>query len=223
MPLHPKTIEFLKWLEDRNDRKFFELYKPLYLKIKEDFEILITLLIEKISEFDDTLIWLETKKCTFRIYKDMRFPRNREHPYKTNLWAYMALNGRKSQNAWYYLHIQNQQSFFSGWLYTSQAKTSNAVRKYIYNNRKKFEKIINNPEFSKTFKHIESVHPKLKKLPKEFDPKHPSIEFLKNRDRLIRKKISNKSIVSKNLKNMFIKYSKIAQPLNDFLNKALKA
>ncbi|OQY39937.1 MAG: hypothetical protein B6229_02810 [Spirochaetaceae bacterium 4572_7] len=93
----------------------------------------------------------------------------------------------------------------------------------MYNNRKKFEKIINNPEFSKTFKHIESVHPKLKKLPKEFDPKHPSIEFLKNRDRLIRKKISNKSIVSKNLKNMFIKYSKIAQPLNDFLNKALKA
>lgn len=176
MQLHKQTIEFLKWLEDFNDRKFFELYKPLYLKIKEDFEAIITSIIEKISKFDDTIAWLETKKCVFRIYKDMRFPRNREHPYKTNLGAYISINGRKSQNAWYYLHIQNKQSFFSGWVYTSQAKTSNAIRKYIYNNRKEFERIINNSEFKKTFKYIESVHPQLKKLPKDFDPAHPSID-----------------------------------------------
>jgi uncharacterized protein (TIGR02453 family) len=222
MLLHPQTIEFLKWLEDWNDRKFFELYKPLYLQIKENFDNLVTSIIEEISKFDDSIIWLETKKCTFRIYKDMRFPRNREHPYKTNLWAYISANWKKFQNAWYYLHVQNEQSFFSGWIYTSQAKTSNAIRKYIYNNRKEFERIINNPEFKKTFKQIKSAHPKLKKLPKDFDPNHPSIKFLKNRDRLVQKKINNKSILSKNLENNFIKHCKIIQPFNNFLNTALK-
>jgi len=222
MPLHPQTIEFLKWLEDRNDRKFFELYKPLYLKIKENFDKLITNIIEKISKFDDDITWLETKKCTFRIYKDMRFPRNREHPYKTNLWANIAINGRKSHTAWYYIHIQNGQSFFSGWIYTSQAKISNTIRKHIHNNRKKFEKIINNTEFKKSFWWVFSVHPKLKKLPKEYKLDHPSIEFLKYRDWLIHRNFTNKQVLAKNFENNIVKYAKIAKPLNDFLNQALK-
>ncbi len=197
MILHPQTIEFLKWLEDFNDRKFFELYKPLYIQIKEKFENLIEFLIKEISEFDDQIIWTEVKKCTFRIYKDMRFPRNREEPYKTNLWANIALWWKKSMYAWYYVHIQNNANFFSGWLFFVQPKTANTIRKYIYKNRKKFEKIINNPEFIKTFWKVFSYHPELKKLPKEFDPKHPSIKYLTFRDRLINKKIPNKIILSK--------------------------
>ncbi len=221
MQLHIQTIDFLKWLEDFNDRKFFELYKPLYLKIKEEFEILIDSVIEKIAKFDDNIIWLETKKCTYRIYKDMRFPRNREHPYKTNLWANISINWRKSQNAWYYIHIQNNASFFGGWLFFVQPKTANTIRKYIYKNRKEFEKIILNPDFIKTFWKIEFYHPKLKKVPKEFDKNHPSIDYLIHRDRLVSKKLNNKSILSKNLTWNIVKYAKILQPLNDFLNEAI--
>jgi len=83
--LHKQTFEFLKWLEDFNDKKLFGLYKQLYLKIKGSFDNLILFLIQEISKFDDTIFWLEVRKCTFRIYKDMRFQKNRENPYKINL------------------------------------------------------------------------------------------------------------------------------------------
>ncbi len=221
--LHPQTLEFLKWLEEFNDKKFFELYKPLYLQIKEQFENLVSFLIENISKFDKNIIWVETKKCTFRIYKDMRFPRNREKPYKINLWANIAYGGKKSSYAWYYIHIQNQQSYFSGWVFFVQPKTANSIRKYIYKNWKKFKKIIENPEFKKTFGEVFSYHPKLKKIPKDFDPNHPSIKYILHRDWLINKKLSNKEVLWKNIDKKMLEYAKIAKPFNQFLNDAIQA
>jgi len=218
MILHPQTIEFLKWLEDFNDRKFFELYKPLYLQIKEKFDNLIEFLIKEISEFDDQIIWTEIKKCTFRIYKDMRFPRNRKHPYKTNLWANIANEWRKSQKAWYYIHIQDNQSFFSGWIYHPNAQKANEIRRKIYKDRDIFKKIIQNKKFKETFWEVFSHHQELKRIPKEFDPKHPSIKYIRYKDRLIHKKISNKKALSQNLSKDILKYTKIAKKLNDFLD-----
>lgn len=219
--LHPQTLDFLKGLEDFNDKKFFELYKPLYLKIKEQFENLVDFVIKDIAEFDDNILWVETKKCTYRIYKDMRFPRNRDKPYKINIWANISKWWKTSTFAWYYIHIQNNASFFWWWLFFLEPKTANTIRKYIYKNRKEFEKIINNPEFIKTFGSVISYHPKLKKLPKEFDENHPSNEYILHRDWLVNKKIKNSSVLSKNFRTNIIKYAKILEPLNTFLNKAI--
>ena len=105
--LHPQTFEFLKWLEDFNDKKFFDLYKPLYLKIKESFDNFIDEIITEISKFDKSLEWLKAKQCVYRIYKDQRFPKNREAPYKTNLGWFITPNGKKFNKAWYYIHIEN--------------------------------------------------------------------------------------------------------------------
>jgi uncharacterized protein (TIGR02453 family) len=223
MKLNKQTFKFLKWLEEFNDRKFFELYKPLYLIIKEDFEIFVDYLIQQISKFDDDLIWIESKKCIYRIYKDMRFPRNRENPYKTNLWAHISFNRKRLISVWYYLHIENNQSFFWGWIYAPTPTTANNIRKYIYKNRSEFEKIINNKIFIKTFWHITFYRPILKRLPKEFDLNHPSIEYLKFKDRLVYKKIKNWDFLWNNLNKNIIKNAKIFYPLKNFLNKAMNS
>lgn len=85
--LHPQTLEFLQAIDDFNEKKYFELYKPLYLNIKEKFEFFVEELIKEISKFDKNLEGLEAKKCIFRIYKDCRRPANRERPYKINMGA----------------------------------------------------------------------------------------------------------------------------------------
>jgi uncharacterized protein (TIGR02453 family) len=223
MLIHPQTLDFLKWLEDFNDKKFFELYKPLYLKIKEQFEWFITSLLSKISNFDETLTELETKKCTYHIYKDMRFPRNRTKPYKINIGANMSQGWKKSTFPGYYIHIQNNASFFGWWVFFIQPKTAYIIRKYIYKNRKEFEKIINNPDFIRTFWSVISYQPHLKKVPKDFEDKHPSIPYILHRDRLVSKKLTNKSILSQNLETNIVKYAKILSPLNNFLSKAIQS
>lgn len=220
--LHPQTLEFLKWLEDFNDKKFFELYRQLYLKIKENFESFTEKLIANISKFDESIDEeLKAKQCTFRIHKDMRFPRNRKNPYKINLGANIAQWWKKSNFPWYYIHIQNNQSIFWGWVFFVDSSTANSIRKYIYKNRKEFEKIINNKDFIKEFWEVTSYRPHLKKIPKDFDPNHPSIPFILHRDRLVSKKITNKSILSKNLEKNITKYAKTLAPLNNFLYKAI--
>lgn len=216
--LHQQTFEFLKWLEEFNDKKFFDLYKPLYLKIKKDFDNLVAFLIQEISKFDDNIIWLEVKNCTFRIYKDMRFPRNRENPYKINIWANIGILWKKSEWAWYYIHIQNNESFFSWWVYNPSTNSANLIRRKIYNNRNKFEKIIKNKDFIKTFWEVSSYKKPLKNLSKEFSLNHPSAKYLKNKDRLVHKKISNKEALAWNIWIKILEYTKITQKFNDFLN-----
>ncbi len=219
--LHRQSFEFLKWIEDFNDKKFFDLYKPLYIKIKESFDNSIGFLIQEISKFDDSIVWLETKNCTFRIYKDMRFPRNREEPYKTNLWANISIWWRKSEIAGYYIHIQNKKSFFSAWIYRPSTKDANKIRKAIYQHRDEFKKIIQDKSFKKEFWEVFSYQAELKKIPKEFDPKHPSIKYIKYKDWLINKEITNQQALSQDFEKQILIYTKISKKLNTFLNRFL--
>ncbi len=223
MKLNKQIFEFLKWLEEFNDKKFFELYKPLYLDIKIDFEAFIQQIIDKISKFDDDIVELESKKCIYRIYKDMRFVKNRKNPYKTNLWANISFDRRKTISASYYIHIENNQSFFWWWVYSPTSQIANKIRQYLYKNRSEFEKIISNPDFVKTFWDINFHRPTLKRLPKEFDLNHPSMKYLKFKDRLVYKKIKNKNVLLNSFDENIIKYAKILYPLKEFFNKAINS
>ena len=164
--LHPQTFEFLKWLEDFNDKKFFDLYKPLYLKIKESFDNFIDEIITEISKFDKSLEWLKAKQCVYRIYKDQRFPKNREAPYKTNLWWFITPNGKKFNKAWYYIHIENNKCMICWWLAWPEPSDMKSTRQAILENPTEFLKIINNKKFKDVFWWVYTIREPLKNLPR---------------------------------------------------------
>jgi uncharacterized protein (DUF2461 family) len=81
--LHPQTLQFLSYLKDNNDKKSFELVRPLYENVWHELIQRTHQLIKHISEFDDELNPdIDPKKCLFRIYRDARFAKG--IPYKTN-------------------------------------------------------------------------------------------------------------------------------------------
>lgn len=220
--IHPQTIEFLKWLEEFNDKKFFELYKPLYLKIKESFDNFIDEIIIEISKFDESLEWLTAKQCVYRIYKDQRFPRNREAPYKTNLWGFITPNGKKFNKAWYYIHIENNKCMLCGWLARPLYKDENIIRKAIYDNQKEFLKIINNKKFKELFWEIYTIREPLKRVQKEYENYDKKIEkYLKYKDRLVEIHFTNEEILSTDFWEKIVEYCKILYPLVNFLNENL--
>jgi uncharacterized protein (TIGR02453 family) len=232
--LHPQTLEFLKWLEEFNDKKFFELYKPLYLKIKESFDNFIDVTITEISKFDDSLEWLKAKQCVYRIYKDQRFPKNREAPYKTNLWWFITPNGKKFNKAWYYIHIENNKCMICWWLARPEPKDMKNTRQAIFDNPTEFLKIINNKKFKKVFWWVYSIREPLKNLPKidyssqqnkewELDIKQlAKIEkYLKYKDRLVDLPLSNKEILSPDFGEKIVEYCKILYPFVNFINENL--
>ncbi len=103
------TIEFLHLLKDNNNRDWFQENKMLYEDAKLDFEQLVDSLMPVIQSFDQRTVNLTAKQTTFRIYRDIRFSKDKT-PYKTYFGAYIAPDGRKSAYCGYYLHVEPQNS-----------------------------------------------------------------------------------------------------------------
>lgn len=227
--LHPQTFEFLKWLEDFNDKKFFDLYKPLYLKIKESFDNFIDEIIAEISKFDKSLEWLKAKQCVYRIYKDQRFPKNREAPYKTNLWWFITPNGKKFNKAWYYIHIENNKCMICWWLARPEPSDMKSTRQAILENPTEFLKIINNKKFKDIFWWVYTIREPLKNLPKiDYNIKKFNIKeaakverYIKYKDRLVDLPLKNEEALSPDFWKKIIEYCKILYPFVNFINENL--
>ena len=103
-----EIYSFLARLSRNNDREWFNANKTEYLAVREKFEEFAEKLIAKISEFDADVAssCLQVKDCTYRIYRDTRFSRNKM-PYKTHMGIFICRGGKKSPYAGYYLHLES--------------------------------------------------------------------------------------------------------------------
>ncbi len=228
--LHPQTLEFLQAIDDFNERKYFELYKPLYLNIKEQFEKFTQELIDNIAKFDKSFENQEAKSCIFRIYKDCRKPRNRERPYKINMGASITVWWRKSPLAGYYLHIQNGQSFFCGGIRKPKSAISYTIREHIYQERENFKKIINKRKIKQAFWGVSTSQEVLKKANRNsqyskilwtIPDNHPSLQYLAMKDWLRYTPLSNEEVLSENFLQQYIEYAKVCSPGIKFINEAI--
>ena len=100
-----KIFHFLIDLEINNNRNWFNDNKLRYEEAKDEFVIFLDDFLSKLKAIDPQINVEDPNKCMFRIYRDVRFSKNKA-PYKTNFGAYIAKDGRKSGNAGYYMHIE---------------------------------------------------------------------------------------------------------------------
>src|SRR5580658_116250 len=103
--LQVATLKFLKDLKKNNNKPWFEKHKDLYLGAKEDIEHLAGQVIEKFGKTDAEIATLQPKDCTYRIYRDVRFSKDKT-PYKNNMGAYFNRGGKKMPTAGYYVHFE---------------------------------------------------------------------------------------------------------------------
>ena len=97
---------------------------------KSDFESLINRIIPAVHSFDPDIGTLTAKQCVFRIYRDVRFSKDKS-PYKTNMGAFISKGGRKGGYAGYYLHIDPEVSFIAGGSYMPLPDNLKKIRQEI--------------------------------------------------------------------------------------------
>ena len=209
------TIDFLSKLKKNNNRDWFAKNKEKYEDAKNDFEVFIFELINEIAEFDDSVSGLEPKDCIFRIYKDVRFSKDKT-PYKTAMGAYIGKGGRKSDSPGYYFYIEPGNSFLAGGKYNPPPEQLRAIRIKILERTKEFEKIINNKDFVKTFGKLRNEG-NLKTIPRGFPKEHPASEYLKYKSFIVFHKVKDEKILSKNMLDYSLEIFKLMKPLNDFM------
>lgn len=217
--MHKKTFQFLKNLKNNNNREWFNDNKERYLEAKEDFESFVDKVIPRIAKFDTSIKGLTAKDCVFRIYRDVRFSKNKD-PYKTNFGGHLVAGGRKSgeSRAGYYIHIEPGSSILAGGAYHPPSSWLKAIRQEIDYNTKEFKKILNSKRFKEYFGEMEGEQ--LKTAPKGYPKDHPEIEVLRYKSLLAVHNLTDKQVLSDDFSEHVVKVFKALKPFNDFLNRS---
>ncbi len=219
--LQNSTLRFLSDLRKNNNREWFAENKAKYDAANADFQAFVGTLLEQLQKIDPALEGLLPKDCVFRIYRDVRFSKNKD-PYKCNFAASIKPGGRKSNNCGFYLHIEqggDWGSFAAGGFWMPEAPVLKKIRQEIEYNYEEFEGILKNKTFKKLFGDLEEQG--LKKAPKGYDPEHPGIEYIKRTSFIATHEIDKKDITSANLLKECVSSYKAMKPLVDFLNRSL--
>ncbi len=214
-----KTIKFLKDLSRHNDRDWFQANKQLFTAAQDNVIAFAGHLIGEIGEFDDEVAMVDPKTCVMRIYRDVRFSKDKS-PYKTNFAIYISPGGRKAMNPGYYFHLEPGKSFIAAGKYGPDPAELLKIRNAIVARTDEFLSIVENNGFNKTF---ELRDERLKNAPKGFDAEHKAVEYLKMKGCTAFKDSSDDDgVTSDAFPKLIVKTFKETYPLISFLRAALR-
>ncbi|MFV0393606.1 MAG: DUF2461 domain-containing protein [Coprobacillaceae bacterium] len=215
-----KMINFLKELENNNNKEWFHEHKEKRLEATKEFENLVEEIMHKICEFDPAISYYNPKDLTFKLVRDTRFS-NDKSPYNPVFRAHIAPKGKLPVPVGYFISLRpNGGTVLGGGIFADMFKDATTlIRDYITDNGEEFSKIITKPEFTDTFKVLGT---KLKKVPKGYDENHKQAEYLKHKSWFIESYVTDKELLNSDI---FIERAihdfKVMKPFNDYLNKAL--
>lgn len=213
------TLDFLKKLAKNNNREWFQANKKAFDAAQDNMTAFAGYLIGEVGKFDHEVGNLDPKSCVFRIYRDVRFSKDKS-PYKINLGAYIAPGGRKSMQPGYYFHLQPGASFIAGGKHMPDGGECLKVRNAIAKNTAEFLRIVEKKGFRDAFGRLRGDS--LKSAPKGFDPDHKAVEYLKLKEFMAFAELKDdKSLVSTDFSKQLVKLTKEMYPLVAFLRRAL--
>lgn len=213
--IEASTLSFLKNLSKNNNREWFTENKDQYIAAQQNVLNMVENLIEKIGAFDEEIMKIDAKKSLYRIYRDVRFSKDKS-PYKTNFGAGLGM-GKGNKISGYYLHIEPGKSFLAGGVYQPEPSVLKEIRKEISMNAKEFQEILQQDDFRNNFRGL-SVEGKLQRVPNGFDKDDPMAEFLKLKNLIVVHPISDDALMQENATKNMAKIFQSMKPLNDFLS-----
>ncbi len=219
------TKEALQFLEDliaNNNTDWMHANKKRYEQYKKDYHVFIASLLTEMKTLDPKLEGLEVKNCTFRINRDIRFSKDKS-PYKTNMGVWFTQNKFRKNSPGYYVHFEKDNCFIAGGVWCPEPSELKQIRREIAFFHDDLEKIISDKNFQKGFGEITREEGNvLKKAPKDFDPSHPAIEFLKLKSFTASQRIDEKLFTDKEFRKIVAQKLIALKPMNDFLFRALE-
>ncbi|BDC98377.1 DUF2461 domain-containing protein [Persicobacter psychrovividus] len=208
------TFDFLSQLQDNNNREWFQEHKALYISAKDELAALMAQLIPIAAKYDPLLALEDPKKSVFRIYRDVRFSKDKR-PYKTHLGAWISGN-RKSDRAGIYVHLEPEKCMIAGGVWQPQGARLKSIREEIYYNGDAFRQIVEAPDFVAQFGGLQGDT--LKTAPRGYDKNDPLIAFLRHKDFLAMKPMPIQDFMQERILTQCDEIFRAMAPLNQFLN-----
>ena len=221
-----EILRFLDQLMRHNYREWFMEHKQEYVAAQSHFNQFAEQLIAEVGKFDPSIRDLTVKDCTYRIYKDMRFSKEKI-PYKTHIGAYLCPHGKKSGYAGYYFHLEPSESedysfgnMLAAGLYNPTPSLAIAIRDRIFNEGELFRQAA-----AACAQHYHwNDNAKYKHVPNGLPEDVPHAEFLKLKTFTIAAELPDKMVLGdeKQLLKFVVERFREAKPVNDFINQVIE-
>jgi uncharacterized protein (TIGR02453 family) len=174
----PKLSTYLANLAANNDRAWFEANRAEYQVLRDDFTAFVGRVIAGVAEWDDSVRWLDPKDCIFRIYRDVRFSRDKA-PYKTTFSAVIHERGRRGGGPSYYFQVdQNGVLMAGGGVWMPEPERLALIREHVAGHPERLQAILDAPAFRDAFGGIWTGHT-LKRPPAGYAADAPLIDIIK--------------------------------------------
>jgi uncharacterized protein (TIGR02453 family) len=212
-------FSFLEALAQNNNRDWFQDNKKTYQAALDTFREFIGSILVGVSKTDPSVGNLEAKDTIFRIYKDVRFSKDKT-PYKTHFGGWMAKGGRKSTDAGYYFHLEPGNTFMAAGVWMPPKEQLTLIRQEIMYNPSDYFKIINDPVVSKAYERG-GKEDMLKKGPAGFPKDFEFMEEIKYKHYIFSKNYENQDVIKSGFAENVTHDYKGLFPLVDYLNHAM--
>jgi len=211
------TLNYLCELTQNNNRDWFAENKERYTEELEKMSQFADSLLTKLQKHDD-IETLNGKKSLYRIYRDVRFSKDKA-PYKKH-WGGSFKRATGQKRGGYYYHIEpGNKSFIAGGFWSPSKEDLLRIREEIAMDAEELRTIINAKEFVKTFGQLEGEQ--LKTAPKGFPKDHENIDLLRYKQFIFWKPFTDKEIVSANFAEEADKTFKAMRPFFDYFSDIL--
>ncbi len=223
----PAALTFLKQLKRNNRREWFMERKATY------DSLLLDPMREFVEEMDVRLarfapeIGGSPKKSVFRIYRDVRFSKDKS-PYKTHVACWFshlnASHGVGSEThgagAGFYFHLEPGASLTAGGLWMPPRPALNAVREAMASRPATLESVLKAPAFKRRFKGL-SEEKVLTRVPKPWAADHPAGQWLRYASFTTSAELTDAEVTGPRLLDKVEKDFTTILPLVRWINQAL--
>lgn len=218
------TLTFLKQLSKNNNRDWFNERKPRYEAARDNMAEFADALLERMRE-SDVLVEESGKKSLSRIYRDIRFSKNKL-PYKNNLAGGFTRDGKLRRGGYYY-HIVPEgaaggwtdMSLVGGGFFGIERDDLKRIREELAINADDMREILADPDFVRVFGEMRGD--RLKTAPQGYPKDHQNIDLLRFKQFYVFRNFTDKEVTSSEFLDLSHEAMLTLRPFFDYFTDVL--
>ena len=206
------TLEFLRNLEQNNNRAWFEEHKDQYLQAKANVEEFIEHVKHGLNQKDI----IDSHKL-YRIYRDVRFSKDKT-PYKGHLGGFFRRAGADRRGG-YAFRIKPDQTQIGGGFYGPNKEDLFRIRKEFEADYDTINNILNEKVFKDTYGQL--LGEGVKTAPKGFSKEHPNIALIRKKRFYAFRSFSDAEVTRKDFVDQTVASYEALRPFFDYMTEVL--
>lgn len=214
--IQKSTLQFLKNLESNNKRDWFNKNKGKYILAQENMIDFIDALLLKMKKHDD-ISDTSGKKSLFRIYKDVRFSKDKS-PYSAR-FAFRFGRNTQYKRGGYYVHIKPGNSFLACGFFSPNPEDLKRIRQDIDINYEEWNSVLLSKKIKTNFGILAGE--KVASAPRGYPIHHPAIDLLRHKQFILRHTFTDAEVLSPDFNKQLNQIFKNVRPYFDFMSDVL--